>query len=391
MEQAFNRQNNNNNSNKSNDLDSTIQIKTMDGNSFQESVTPPDFHEKTEPVVANVPENVIREESSNHVVPQAEVSTPNVQEVHDQTENNKTARANEVNEPADSFTATIVKGEFDKRRERYFKYLINIVEDEHFYQEIGKQNLTFLINFSKYMKNYTEELKNLIGTDEEYKELYLEDIEKCNQRLGMVEELISGEYQQTIEPENQTSTKKNTLIFGISDYPTRKVLFKEDLLKKIPQEYYSHVLELLEGLQTESKVVIESYSGDHIKGLKKVKKGGTGIRLIFRGLTNNMVYVDMILQKKCWANIEYIGSLENRKARLDNHYKSILARIKSGDNIEELIAENEMILEDIKSVLRKEQKQDQSQLDQSQLDQNQEECVVIDMQDIVNTSRRRIG
>lgn len=244
--------------------------------------------------------------------------------------------------------------DFDSTRKDYYDYLISIVDEEQYYREILGKKPSFLRSFIKYLQyNIALWKEDLSKDDSEYRDLYLEDINKAERRVRIAEEVLEENYRVDSVTTNSLipNTQKKILIFGKTEFPSQKVLFKEDLAKDIPSDYYPHVLELLEGLQTESKVTIEAYKGDSIKGLIKVKKGSTGIRLIFRNLTANMVYVDMILQKKCTNNIVYMNSLESRKKRLDDDYAKVLARIRNGEDLEGLIEENQKILKEIESFL----------------------------------------
>lgn len=290
------------------------------------------------------------------------VSEPSKPLIEKSVQENKTTHSNEIKNTIPSledeifFKTKFLKKALTESRKDYFDYLVNIVDDGQYYQELLKQKPSLIRNFIEYITGvialWQDELKSEDSL--EYADMYLEDIHRYESRISMAEEALKEMHNVRSREDASipsTPSKKNILIFGSTEYPSKKILFQEDLEKDIPISFYEHVLDLLEGLQTEEKVVIESYRGDHLKGLKKVKKGTTGIRLIFRPLSSNMVYVDMILQKKCTNNFAYENQLASRKKLLNDDYEKVLAIVRSGQGLEELIEKNQKLLEEFKEYL----------------------------------------
>lgn len=190
------------------------------------------------------------------------------------------------------------------------------------------------------------------STDKEEKEMYIDEIKTLQAKCRICEKVLSDSYSITIEEEVDESKKIN-IIFGVT--PGGSIAFLNDLKRNVDEHYYSEILELLEQLElgefvsNQEKVRKFNSNNSKLAGLMELK--GFQIRLFFRQLPNNILYVDMIRIKKDDNVTKDLQEPIKRLALLAQDFECIKRRIKNGDRVDELILEGEEMLAEVKSFL----------------------------------------
>ena len=88
-----------------------------------------------------------------------------------------------------------------------------------------------------------------------------------------------------------------------------------------------------------------------MRGLSEIKD--FQIRIIYRELPNNILYVEMIRIKKDDWSFKDKNEIATRDALLSKDYARLKQKVKAGDKVEELIISNQEITTKIKEYIEK--------------------------------------
>lgn len=187
--------------------------------------------------------------------------------------------------------------------------------------------------------------------DESGKEAYMEEIRTLKQKVDLCQMVIDSALVQ--QEEYIDMDKKTTIIFGVN--PSGNISFFNDIKRDIDEHYYPTILELLEQLESgeithnpEKSIRFNSNNGK-LQGLFEIK--GFQVRLFYRLLPSNMVYVEMVRVKKANCTARDIEEPVRRTNLLGKDYEMIRSRIKEGKSIDEIIISSQEILRDIREYL----------------------------------------
>ncbi len=240
-------------------------------------------------------------------------------------------------------------------REQYFKAILATETEDELY--------TFLpdVAFSNFYDLMRGIIQSLISEIEEYEQFAIEDEEsrnywlieatKLKEKLSICENVLRNSYVTDEKNQEVDKSQKINIIFGIN--PAGNVAFLNDLRKNVDSHYYPAVDEMLTSLENGSLTNIEKFTSIDAKlqGLYKAK--AYQLRIIFRQLPSNMIYVDMVRVKKDdWSTKDKQEPIK-RCSLLNSDYEAVKRRVKNNDRVEELIIENQEIMSQIRERLEK--------------------------------------
>lgn len=232
-------------------------------------------------------------------------------------------------------------------RNQYFSAVLS-VEPEELYFILPSPSMN---NFSDILIGVIDSLNNELNdyrellletSDDKEKNSYIEEIKKLQIKSVICEKIYKSAFEVN-EPEKVDETKKVNIIFGVT--PSGSVAIFNDLKRNVDPHYYADVIELLEQLKigefvnNPEKVKKFNSNNNKLAGLLELK--GFQLRLFFRQLPNNILYVDMIRVKKDDRTVRDFQDPIRRMALLSSDFENKKRRIKSGDRVEELIIEGE--------------------------------------------------
>lgn len=200
------------------------------------------------------------------------------------------------------------------------------------------------------IENGYDEIKSI--TDEEEREFYLEEVEELKLKVKICQKILSDFYSIT-EEEKIDESKKINIIFGVT--PSGGIAFLNDLKRNVDEHYYSEILDLLDELEkgtfvnNPEKMKKFNTNNSKLAGLLEIK--GFQIRIFFRQLPNNFIYIDMVRVKKDDNVTKDIREPINRLSLLASDFELAKRRIKNGDRVEELIIEGEEMMAEVKDFL----------------------------------------
>lgn len=164
----------------------------------------------------------------------------------------------------------------------------------------------------------------------------------------------------TIEEHHVESAKTQNdnpynLIFGVN--PAGNISFKKDLERDVDRHYYEQISGLLSSLEQGTNLGnVEkgkrlSSSSEKLRGLLEIK--GFQLRIIYRELPNNIIYIEMVRVKKDDWSLKDRKEIETRDSLLSKDFERTKKRIKQKDRVEELIIENQQVLSEIREYVEK--------------------------------------
>lgn len=238
-------------------------------------------------------------------------------------------------------------------REQYFNAILATETEEEL--RMFLPDVAFS-NFYDLMRGIIQSLIDEIKINEQYakedvesREEWLLEATKLKQKLAICETVLKQAYVSA-EPEDEVDkSQKINIIFGVN--PAGNVAFLNDLRRNVDPHYYPAIDELLTSLENGTLSTIERFSSSNAKlqGLYKAK--AYQLRIIFRQLPNNMIYIDMIRVKKDdWTSKDQDEPMK-RCALLNSNYESIKRRIKNNQDVEELIIANQEVMAQIRSLI----------------------------------------
>ena len=242
-------------------------------------------------------------------------------------------------------------------RKQYY-YSVLSVSSEMLYSILPSPSFT---NFLDIMKGVIESLdeeilhysKELRATlDEEDKQLYINELEELQKKRKICEKILSDYYTISTE-EIVDESKKINIIFGVT--PSGSIAFLNDLKRNIDEHYYEEIIELLDQLENgelvnnQEKVRRFNSNNNKLSGLMELK--GFQIRLLFRQLPKNIIYIDMVRIKKDDRVTKDFQEPIRRMTLLTQDFESKKRRIKNNDKVDELIIEGEEMLATVKHFL----------------------------------------
>lgn len=242
-------------------------------------------------------------------------------------------------------------------RQQYFNLALS-VEPEEIFSILPPPQFS---NFLEIVKGVIEALKIEIETynvllameeDLEEKQLYITEIRILELKCRICEKVLNDSFTFTDDVTIDESKKVN-VIFGIT--PSSSIALLNDIKRNVDSHYYPEVLEMLEQLEAgdfvnnQEKVRKFNSNNNKLSGLMEIK--GFQLRLFFRQLPNNIIYVEMLRVKKDDRVTKDFHEPIKRIALLSTDLEYKKRRIKNGDRVEELILEGEEMLRDIKEYL----------------------------------------
>lgn len=220
--------------------------------------------------------------------------------------------------------------------------------------------------FNKIMAALTdkinEDLKELYEilqyeTNDEEREMIKHEIELYKLKLNICNEKVALFKMQNGKLQEFSQSPQKNIIFAQSS--KGNILFEQDL-KRIPEEYYSDIVTVLtdfqngninEGNTTKIRKLSNNRS---LYGLHEIKI--FKIRIIFRILDHNTVYVIQTKMKKSDNNSVDINELSQRKTQTNQEYETLKAEIQDENFKSKLIAEHEGIMKRLKNELSSRQR-----------------------------------
>lgn len=247
----------------------------------------------------------------------------------------------------------------EKLRQQYFESALS-VEVEDLYSILPSPSFS---NFSAIMlgvvdalvveiKEYKDILEESTGV--EYTEYY-EEFAKLNAKLEVCNNILNDYLSNTPE-EKVDETKKINIIFGVT--PLGNIAFLNDLKRNVDVHYYPEILSLLDTLESgifvnnQEKVNKFNSNNKSLAGVIELK--GFQLRLFFKQLPNNIVYVEMLRVKKDTVSAKDINEPSKRISLLAQDYERIKRRIKNNDRVEELIIQGEEDLRVVREFINQE-------------------------------------
>lgn len=242
-------------------------------------------------------------------------------------------------------------------RQQYFNLALS-VEPEEILSILPPPQFS---NFLEIVKGVIEALKIEIETysvllameeDLEEKQLYITEIRILELKCRICEKVLNDSFTFTDDVTIDESKKVN-VIFGIT--PSGSIALLNDIKRNVDSHYYPEVLEMLDQLEAgdfvnnQEKVRKFNSNNNKLSGLMEIK--GFQLRLFFRQLPNNIIYVEMLRVKKDDRVTKDFHEPIKRIALLSTDLEYKKRRIKNGDRVEELILEGEEMLRDVKEFL----------------------------------------
>ncbi|MGN1371769.1 MAG: hypothetical protein ACI4XM_05810 [Candidatus Coprovivens sp.] len=246
---------------------------------------------------------------------------------------------------------------FIELRKQYY-YSVLSVSPEMLYSILPSPSFT---NFLDIMKGVIESLDEEImyyfnelrsTLDEEDKQLYINELNDIQKKRKICEKILSDSYTISTE-EKVDETKKINIIFGVT--PSGSIAFLNDLKRNIDEHYYEEIIELLDQLENgelvnnQEKVRRFNSNNSKLSGLMELK--GFQIRLLFRQLPKNIIYIDMVRIKKDDRVTKDFQEPIRRMTLLTQDFESKKRRIKNNDKVDELIIEGEEMMATVRRFL----------------------------------------
>lgn len=221
-------------------------------------------------------------------------------------------------------------------------------------------------NFFPLMKGILEELSTEVtewqNTASECQNK--QDKDECKREASLAERkliICENYYRQNLTIENAKESNESNpsnpynLVFGIN--PAGNISAKKDLERDVDEHYYEQILELIADLEQGTNIGnVEkrkklSTTIERFKGLSEIK--GFQVRIMYRELPNNILYIEMIRIKKDDWSLKDRKDVETRDVLLSKDFNRIKQRIRNNDHVEDLIIENQKILAEIKDYIEK--------------------------------------
>ena len=204
------------------------------------------------------------------------------------------------------------------------------------YQDII--NLILLHYFEEY-KMSEKLLKDISKDDIDYKE-YNDYKCKCLKIIKYIKN-----YNQYINSSNNnTDDLENRVVFLKTNRDN--ICVKNDIIKNIPQQYYSDILELIESIKKGTFKNIKCFNNNkNLEGLYEVKY--RDVRLTFKRLSKDVYILIQAFVKKCYTSSQYHNMMESRYVVFKSQ-KNILLKSINDTNY---ILGNAKILDDIEEIL----------------------------------------
>lgn len=224
-------------------------------------------------------------------------------------------------------------------------------------------------NYQEILQGYIDvltleikEYKELVDKEEntEMKAMFSEELKQLKLKLIFCNLKLDNYLKGNVEPVDKIDPlNKRNIIFGLS--PVGNVAAFNDIKKNIDSHYYPTILELLEqlenGVLTNNQEVMKKFSSSNnkLQGLMEIK--GFQIRIIYRLLPENMIYIDMVRVKKDDRVSKDLEEPIIRAKLLAKDYELVKKRVKLKDRVGELIMDGQQTMNEIKEYLRKSLKQ----------------------------------
>lgn len=248
----------------------------------------------------------------------------------------------------------------EKLRKQYYDAIILLQNEQDILDALPKPDYSnFFIIINGLIERITEEIETLkkeitAQLDNGMKEYMQEEISSLILKKNICNKLLE---EATLEKEIQESAEETTtknIIFATTN--NDNICIENDI-KDIPKEYYATIIKMLEKLQNG----VEETNSEKAKKMKSTNKKIVGIhelkefkiRLFYKILSKDTVYVLMIRMKK--ANYDALdrNDVINRVSLINKQYEKIKKLIQYPEIKEELIAENEEMLKYIYDYLNK--------------------------------------
>ncbi len=202
------------------------------------------------------------------------------------------------------------------------------------------------------------EYRELLQDEEDdlVRDSIIEEISRLQRKLRICEEMLEMTYvieeESTLESED---VQQSTLVFG--KLPSGNIAFLNDLKRNVDEHYYPDVLKLLDQLET-GELVTNPEKNKYLSSINKKLAGlleakEYQLRLIYKYLPNNMIYVCMIRVKKDTFVTKDKQEPIDRAEILAKDYSIVVKRIKDNDRLDELIIESQAELQNIRTFLNK--------------------------------------
>lgn len=243
----------------------------------------------------------------------------------------------------------------DLLRESYYNAIVDIRPIEEVRKILPKPEFQ---NFPKLMEGIICKIETDLGAANDLKDsdqdsyisnlivYYNQVIEICRENINKYNEIYDG-----IEVIDEN--KKINIIFGINANGNIPAL--KDM-NKIDKNHYRVLLGVLEDLENgigAFDVTKQKHLGTYNEKLKGVfEQKGYQVRVFFRKLPGNTIYIEMIrIKKDTKETLDYIEPIERTK-KLKNDSKTLTQKIKNKEDVTDRFIEHERLFKELKESLQ---------------------------------------
>lgn len=241
----------------------------------------------------------------------------------------------------------------EKLRAQYYNAIVDLQDEQHILDSLptGEFQSFFPLMeglISKFVEDY-QELQSLADDPD-----VLELLEGLKMKIDICKERVESVKRQVEEDsiESQATCSMRHLIFAKTAFGST---FLQRDLKNIPHEYYDKVLSMLDTLEygdfsSNPEKVRQLTNNKKLFGLYEIKE--FNVRLIYRVLSGDMVYVMQARMKKDDNSSQDRKNLINRSRYTNDEYMELKEKVLNPHEKDLLIMEHEAIKNEILSDLK---------------------------------------
>lgn len=252
----------------------------------------------------------------------------------------------------------MVDEELEKLRDSYYSSIVLLQDENDILEALPSPEFR---NFFPLMEGV---ISKLVAECREFSSLgddadVLAEVDSLRRKIELCKKKVESVTKQLKDEslESQASQSKRHLIFAKTAFGST---FLQRDLKDIPREYYDKVQAALETLEygnlgSNPEKVRQFTNNKKLFGLYEIKE--FKIRLIYRVLSGNMVYVMQTRMKKDNNSMVDKKELISRSKNTNDEFTMLKKRVLNPADRELLIMEHEVIKSDILKMLGAEKKE----------------------------------
>lgn len=242
----------------------------------------------------------------------------------------------------------------DELRKQYFNSVLAVNTEEDLYAILPTMYQSNYIDLMggiiKLLVNEMDEYLAYVQTetDAEVVAEYFAEIEMIQKKIVICEKILRESFDDELESKVD-ETKKVNIIFGVN--PAGSISFLNDLKRNVDDHYYPEVLQMLEEIQTGNVITnqekVRKFNSNNSKLQGLMEQKGFQLRIMFRQLPNNIVYVTMVRVKKDTRVTKDFEEPIKRTSLLAKDFENVKRRVANKDRVEELIITGQQQLQEI--------------------------------------------